>query len=56
MKIAEQKYLKDKPLIQQAIYNAQLAKDKMQEGDVEGAEALSRKDAEIKQLIQHGNN
>tara|TARA_B100000945_G_scaffold320955_1_gene332960 strand:- start:108 stop:4277 length:4170 start_codon:yes stop_codon:yes gene_type:complete len=56
MKIAEQRYLKDKPLIQQAIYNAQLAKNKMQEGDVEGAEALSKKDAEIKQLIQHGNN
>ena len=55
IKIAEMKYLKDKPLIQQAIINAQLAKNRMKEGDIEGAEKLQRKDAEIKQLIKHGN-
>jgi hypothetical protein len=56
IKIAEMKYLKDKPLIQQAIINAQLAKERMKQGNIEGAEQLQKKDAEIKQLIKHGGN
>lgn len=55
LKMAEMRYLKDQPLIQQAIVNAQLAKQKMKEGDVEGAEILQKKDAELKQLIKYGN-
>ena len=55
LKNAEQKYLKDKPLIQQAIINAQLAKERMKEGDVEGATELQNKDAQIKKLIKYGN-
>ena len=39
----------------QAIVNAQLAKNRMKEGDVQGASELQKKDAQIKQLIQHGN-
>ena len=54
-KIAEQKYLVDKPLIQQAIYNAQLAKQAMKEGRVDQASELQQKDAQIKNLIKHGN-
>ena len=56
IKIAEMKYLKDKPLIQQAIINAQLAKERMKQGNIEGAEQLQKRDAEIKQLIKHGGN
>ena len=55
IKLAELQYLKDKPLIQQAIVNAQLAKNRMKEGDVQGASELQKKDAQIKELIQHGN-
>ena len=55
IKVAELEYLKDKPLIQQAIINAQLAKNRMKEGDVSGAAELQKKDAQIKQLIEHGN-
>ena len=55
MKMSEKQYLKDKPLIQQAIINAQLAKNRMKQGDVQGASELQKKDAQIKQLIQHGN-
>ena len=55
IKVAELEYLRDKPLIQQAIINAQLAKNRMKEGDVEGAAELQKKDAEIKQLINYGN-
>ena len=50
------KYLKDRPLIQQAIINAQLAKERMKQGNIEGAEQLQKRDAEIKQLIKHGGN
>ena len=56
IKIAEMKYLKDRPLIQQAIINAQLAKERMKQGNIEGAEQLQKRDAEIKQLIKHGGN
>ena len=55
IRVAELEYLRDKPLIQQAIINAQLAKNRMKEGDVEGAAELQKKDAEIKQLINYGN-
>lgn len=55
IKVAELQYLKDQPLIQQAIVNAQLAKNRMKEGDVQGASELQKKDAQIKELIQHGN-
>ena len=55
IKLAELQYLKDQPLIQQAIVNAQLAKNRMKEGDVQGASELQQKDAQIKELIQHGN-
>ena len=55
IKVAELEYLRDKPLIQQAIVNAQLAKNRMKEGDIEGAAELQKKDAQIKNLIQHGN-
>ena len=55
IKVSELEYLRDKPLIQQAIVNAQLAKNRMKEGDIEGAAELQKKDAQIKNLIQHGN-
>ena len=55
LKIAEQRYLVDKPLIQQAIFNAQLAKQAMREGRVDQASQLQKKDAELKNLIEHGN-
>tara|TARA_R100000234_G_scaffold101405_1_gene70449 strand:+ start:3694 stop:7878 length:4185 start_codon:yes stop_codon:yes gene_type:complete len=55
IKVAELEYLRDKPLIQQAIVNAQLAKNRMKQGDVSGAAELQKKDAQIKNLIQHGN-
>ena len=50
-KIAEMKYLKDKPLIEQAILNAQMANQQMKEGDVEGAAESQRKDTQLQNLI-----
>ena len=51
-KIAEMKYLKDKPLIEQAILNAQMANQLMKEGDVEGASQAQQKDVQLQNLIQ----
>ena len=50
-KIAELKYLKDKPLIEQAILNAQMANQQMKEGDVQGAAESQRKDTQLQNLI-----
>ena len=51
-KIAEMKYLKDKPLIEQAILNAQMANQQMKEGDVQGAAESQQKDVQLQNLIQ----
>ena len=55
LKIAEARYLREHPHVQQSIYNAQQAKNRMKEGNVEGAGNIQKKDLETKQLIEYGN-
>ena len=55
LKIAEQRYLREHPHVQQSIFNAQQAKNRMKEGDVSGAGEIQKKDLETKQLIEYGN-
>ena len=51
LKQAEARYLRDHPHVQQSIYNAQRAKQRLGEGDVTGAAELQKKDIETQNLI-----
>ena len=51
LKQAEARYLRDHPHVQQSIYNAQRAKQRLGEGDVQGAGGLQKKDIETQNLI-----
>ena len=51
LKQAEARYLRDHPHVQQSIYNAQRAKQRLGEGDVKGAGELQKKDIETQNLI-----
>jgi len=51
LKQAEARYLRDHPHVQQSIYNAQRAKQRLGEGDVQGAGELQKKDIETQNLI-----
>ena len=55
LKIAEARYLREHPHVQTSIYNAQQAKLRMKEGNVEGAGDIQKRDLETKQLIEYGN-
>ena len=55
LKIAEARYLREHPHVQTSIYNAQQAKNRMKEGNVQGAGEIQKKDLETKQLIEYGN-
>ena len=55
LKIAEARYLREHPHVQQSIFNAQQAKVRMKEGNVEGAGKIQERDLETKQLIEYGN-
>ena len=55
LKQAEAKYLREHPHVEQSIFNAQQAKQRLEDGDVTGAAEIQEKDLQIKKLIEHGN-
>ena len=52
-KIAEARYLSENPNIEQSIINAQLAKEEMKVGNVEGAATIQKKDQDTRNLLNY---
>jgi len=54
-KLAEARYLSENPNIEEAIINAQLAREEMKLGNVDEAADIQQKDLKTRELINYGN-
>ena len=55
LKNLEARYLSENPNIEEAIINAQLAREEMKLGNVDEAADIQQKDLKTRELINYGN-